>query len=65
MDKTKTSAKKAAEPVKEIKYSKEQLLSSERFREYTDILNAVLPKGEYTINGAETFIKDFLNKEVN
>lgn len=64
MDKTKRTAKKADEPFTETKYSKEQLLSSKRFRGYTDILNAVLPKGEYTINDAEASIKEFLSKEV-
>lgn len=49
----------------EVKFSKEQLLASERFRSRRDILNALLlPEMEYTIAEAELKIKAYMEGEV-
>lgn len=49
----------------EVKFSKEQLLASERFRNRRDILNALLSdEKEYTIAEAELKIKAYMEGEV-
>lgn len=46
-------------------FSKEQLVSSERFRERRDILEALLRENEmYTIEAAEEKIENYMKSEV-
>ena len=47
------------------RFSKDQLIRSERFREYRDILSAVLLDSKmYTVDEAETAVKKFLKGKV-
>ncbi len=49
----------------ENKFYKSQLMKSERFGDYVDILNALLEDGKkYTIGEADKAIQGFLKKEV-
>lgn len=49
----------------ESTFSKEQLLSSERFRERRDIVNALLSsEKQYTINAVEKIINDYMKGQV-
>lgn len=52
--------------VEEVKFSKEQLLSSGRFAKRKDLLCAVLKdSSQYTVEEAEAEIKKFLKRKVN
>lgn len=46
------------------KFSKEQLLRSKKYRNEKDLINAVLPDGEYTLAEVDKAIKDFKEREV-
>ena len=49
----------------EDKFYKSQLMKSERFGDYADILNALLEDCQkYTIDEADSAIQGFLKKEV-
>lgn len=49
----------------ENKFSKEQLIASERFRERRDILEALLTDGElYTVNAVEEKIERYMKGKV-
>ncbi len=49
----------------ENKFSKEQLIASERFRERRDILEALLADGErYTVNAVEEKIERYMKGKV-
>lgn len=49
----------------ENKFSKEQLISSERFRERRDILEALLTDGEwYTVKAVEEKIESYMKGKV-
>lgn len=49
----------------EAKFYKSQLMKSERFGDYADILNALLEDGKkYTADEANKAIQGFLKKEV-
>lgn len=58
--------KKAEKPVRmETLFSKEQLLSSEKFRDRRDILNALLSsEGQYTVKAVEGKIEDYMKGKV-
>lgn len=61
------SAVPASETVEkaEIKYSKEQLLASERFRDRKDIVNALLsPDKEYTVSAVKDMIENYMKGKV-
>ena len=48
----------------ENKFTKEQLISSDRFNEYRDILSTFLNNDKtYTIEETQEIIDNFLNKE--
>jgi len=52
--------------IEEVKFSKEQLLSSSQFAKRKDLLCAVLEEGrQYTVREAETEIKKFLKRKVS
>jgi len=55
---------KKTETLGELKYSKAQLLMSNRFRHQRDIVDAVLEDGEYTIAEAEGMVEGFLKGKV-
>lgn len=49
----------------EIKYSKEQLLASERFRDRKDIVNALLSSDkEYTVSAVKNMIENYMKGKV-
>ena len=49
----------------ETKYSKEQLLASERFRDRKDIVNALLsPDKEYTVTDVKNIIENYMKGKV-
>lgn len=60
MEKTEKKAKK----VSEHKFTKEQLVSSEKFRENRDLLEAVLDEGTYTVSEVEKKISGYKKGEV-
>lgn len=65
--KSKTDKKKDVVKVenKESLFSKEQLLSAERFRDRKDIVNALLsPDREYTIAAVEQMIEKYMKGTV-
>lgn len=65
--KSKTDIKKGIVKVenKESLFSKEQLLSAERFRDRKDIVNALLsPDREYTIAAVEKMIEKYMKGTV-
>lgn len=65
--KSKTDIKKGIVKVenKESLFSKEQLLSAERFRDRKDIVNALLsPDREYTIAAVEQMIEKYMKGTV-
>lgn len=65
--KSKTCIKKDVVKVenKESLFSKEQLLSAERFRDRKDIVNALLsPDREYTIAAVEQMIEKYMKGTV-
>lgn len=65
--KSKTDIKKGIVKVenKESLFSKEQLLSAERFRDRKDIVNALLsPDREYTIADVEQMIEKYMKGTV-
>ena len=50
----------------EDKFSKEQLLTSDKFRDRRDILNVLLLSGEtYTVNSVEEMIENYMKGQVN
>lgn len=62
--KTKTTTKKAAEK-SVVKYTKEMLISSKRFEDKKDILNAILLENEsYSIDEVNEKIKKFMKGKV-
>ena len=58
--------KKMKEPEEiEVAFSKEQILKSSRYVDKRDILNALLEDDKrYKLKEVDTFISDFLKKEV-
>ncbi len=58
--------KKIKEPEEiEVAFSKEQILKSSRYVDKRDILNALLEDDKrYRLKEVDTFISDFLKKEV-
>lgn len=58
--------KKIKEPEEiEVAFSKEQILKSSRYVDKRDILNSLLEDDKrYKLNEVDTFISDFLKKEV-
>ena len=58
--------KKIKEPEEiEVAFSKEQILKSSRYVDKRDILNALLGDDKrYKLKEVDTFISDFLKKEV-
>ena len=50
--------------MEEMKYTKEQLLASERFRARRDALAVCLDKREYTLAEAEETLTKFLERSV-
>ncbi|BAK55907.1 hypothetical protein SFBM_0127 [Candidatus Arthromitus sp. SFB-mouse-Japan] len=58
--------KKIKEPEEiEVAFSKEQILKSSRYVDKRDILNALLEDDKrYKLKEVDTFISDFLKKEV-
>ena len=60
-DEVKAAAPAAAEP----EYSKQQLLTSNRFAHRRDLIGALLVDGKtYTIKGVDRLIKDYDEKEM-
>lgn len=59
-------ALKNAVPASETaKYSKEQLLASERFRDRKDIVNALLSSDkEYTVSAVKNMIENYMKGKV-
>ncbi len=52
--------------VEEVKFSKEQLLSSGQFAKRKDLICAVLEEGrQYTVREVETEIKKYLKRKVS
>ncbi|MDO5388159.1 MAG: hypothetical protein Q4F63_02905 [Clostridia bacterium] len=50
--------------VNEKTYTKEQIIKSERYRNYADILKGVLGERRYSLKEIDEAIKEFLNREV-
>lgn len=49
----------------ESKFSKEQLIASERFRDRRDLLTAILPAdGRFTLNEVDQMIEKFMKGKV-
>lgn len=46
-----------------LTYSKEQLLKSKRFLKQRDLLDALLPQGEFTLDRVLKTIEQFLKRE--
>lgn len=54
------------EEKREITYSKEQILSSQKYRDRRDLLSALLEKEKgYTLKQVEEIIKNYKKKKVN
>lgn len=61
-----TKKEKAVAAELENKFSKEQLLSAERFQDRRDIVNALLsPDKQYTVEAVEEMIKKYYEREVH
>lgn len=57
------AAKKTAETVEEFRFAKEQLISSKRYTEKTDVLNVVLNDyQEYSLKEVDELIKTFYER---
>lgn len=55
----------AAQPEIENKFSKSQLIATERFRDRRDILTALLsPKETYTVSAVENMIENYMKGQV-
>lgn len=54
------------EEKREITYSKEQILSSQKYRDRRDLLSALLEKEKgYTLKQVEEIMKNYKKKKVN
>lgn len=54
------------EEKREITYSKEQILSSQKYRDRKDLLSALLEKEKgYTLKQVEEIMKNYKKKKVN
>ena len=51
--------------MEKMKYTLEQLLTSDRFRRRADALKTALPDGEYTLEEADAALCEFLERSVN
>lgn len=61
-----TKKEKAVATEIENKFSKEQLLSADRFQGRRDIVNALLsPDKQYTVEAVEEMIKKYYEREVH
>lgn len=61
-----TKKEKAVAAELENLFSKEQLLSAERFQDRRDIVNALLsPDKQYTVETVEEMIKKYYEREVH
>ena len=57
--------KQAAAATAELEYSKQQLLTSQRYAHRRDLIGALLVDGKtYTIKGVDKLIKDYDEKEM-
>lgn len=54
----------ADEQKQEAVFSKEQLVKSEKYKQYRDILESQLEDGTYTASQVDKVINDFLKKGV-
>lgn len=54
-----------AEKKEEAAYSKEQLLSSKKYKDRKDILSALLEKKPYTMKQVEEVIESYQKRSVN
>ena len=58
-------SKKSEKKPAESRFSKNQLLVTERFRDRRDLLNAILsPDETYTVRTVEKMIEDFYKRKV-
>lgn len=63
--KTPDEVKQAAAATAESEYSKQQLLTSQRYAHRRDLIGALLVDGKtYTIKGVDKLIKDYDEKEM-
>lgn len=63
--KTPDEVKQAAAATAELEYSKQQLLTSQRYAHRRDLIGALLVDGKtYTIKGVDKLIKDYDEKEM-
>ena len=66
MDKEKEVKEEVKEEVKDndSKYSKSQLLASNKYSKFRDVLSALLKDKDYTIKQVDKLIEDYMKREV-
>lgn len=48
----------------EVRFSRDQIVKSKKYKKYADMLNTLLGDSKYGIDEVDSIIKEFLNKEV-
>ncbi|MDO4301255.1 MAG: hypothetical protein Q4D26_07695 [Clostridia bacterium] len=49
----------------ETSYTKKQIIESQKYSKYIDILNTLLGNRKYTFSEVDNLLKEFLSKEVD